>query len=938
MSSLEIYDSSNSQLSSDEYSHDEDDDGLMDMAVSKQQSQPAKSANKSNDTSPTKTDSTASTTPRKLSEDLDAIAVARKPPASREHTQRQIKQMQRDNRANLYFKRRSIKWLNQRLNNKTDYMSQLKRALPKHQAQAKRMADYRAAKQAIEREQQERQLHQKQLQQQQRRERTPSRSRSRSRTGSLSPELICLDDDDTPEKPNDIPAVNLHQQQQQQKIDCKDTTAAVCLTAGNQIRSRGYSCSEPVIEAAAGCNNSEQQPPLQELQELVVPAAKAEVSLDMVVQEATLKRRRSPTPPTAVDPHAEKRTKSLTTVDLDDEIIELTPYAEPAKQPIPTPTPTPIATPLTLQQAMPAPPTTPQHKPVIRSNADPLNVFKVGSPYSLSPSSGMEYYVQKKVLCQQHLEQTQPENLAAVSLSLETPSPSIEPMNIAYPNQKQLDVPNIQTTTNVTWYALHSSAAGCAGTATASAGTAAASTGTAAASTVATTAATAATAVPAATAGATGSAATAPQQQQQQQQPPTSSPRTKQRDGESKQTQTNQATATSNNSPVDLDNSNSDAVFHQRIKDLYTELDDIMSDKVRAVKPELKSYGEEKMRIEADLKTLDNLIAQKEEEHNRLLHLRTVKEELLARIERKERILILKEILPSILNKNCSTSELYEMHTLLINEQNSPMPSRYGRNSMQQLIDRVENGLDEIKILRSVLAMQSKAPRVAEVPMPPPPPQHYETPSLHRRDSVPAMRSSLLANRTSTFARGTSMQENEQLQELSKRNKPPSRYQQLINESRQLTGSTADLAATSTYRQNESIDTLPRSQLDNNHIDELPLNPLYNSSPLAASQGRKNSNTNTQLNDLHSMHRAGMLQSLDSLDRAVNQTNRNTINNHSNRLSSSTNGPDLEAERRCQFCLRYKATYMCAACQNQWYCSRECQVRAWDTHWESCPN
>lgn len=701
-------------------------------------------------------------------------------------------------------------------------MSQLKRALPKHQAQAKRMADYRAAKQAIEREQQERQLHQKQLQQQQRRERTPSRSRSRSRTGSLSPELICLDDDDTPEKPNDIPAVNLHQQQQQQKstartppppfalqLEIKSEAEATPAENGSVLDEflsmKPSIAAEPVIEAAAGCNNSEQQPPLQELQELVVPAAKAEVSLDMVVQEATLKRRRSPTPPTAVDPHAEKRTKSLTTVDLDDEIIELTPYAEPAKQPIPTPTPTPIATPLTLQQAMPAPPTTPQHKPVIRSNADPLNVFKVSSPYSLSPSSGMEYYVQKKVLCQQHLEQTQPENLAAVSLSLETPSPSIEPMNIAYPNQKQLDVPNIQTTTNVT--------VGQAVVDYNSFGTP--YTAQQPAPQVLQQPPQVMQQPPQAQQLPPQSQQQllqqpqqfqqqqqeqqAPQQQpqpqQQQQQPPTSSPRTKQRDGESKQTQTNQATATSNNSPVDLDNSNSDAVFHQRIKDLYTELDDIMSDKVRAVKPELKSYGEEKMRIEADLKTLDNLIAQKEEEHNRLLHLRTVKEELLARIERKERILILKEILPSILNKNCSTSELYEMHTLLINEQNSPMPSRYGRNSMQQLIDRVENGLDEIKILRryiymgllnnflllmrifiySVLAMQSKAPRVAEVPMPPPPPQHYETPSLHRRDSVPAMRSSLLANRTSTYARGTSMQENEQLQELSKRNKPPSR-------------------------------------------------------------------------------------------------------------------------------------------------------------------
>lgn len=142
-------------------------------------------------------------------------------------------------------------------------------------------------------------------------------------------------------------------------------------------------------------------------------------------------------------------------------------------------------------------------------------------------------------------------------------------------------------------------------------------------------------------------------------------------------------------------------MFHQRVKELYIELDEIMTDKVRAVKPELKSYGEEKQRIEADIKTLDNLIIQKEEEHNRLLHLRCVKEELRARIERKERILIMREILPSILNKNCSTSELYEMHSLLLNEHNAPMPSRFSpATAVEQLINRVENGLDDIKILR----------------------------------------------------------------------------------------------------------------------------------------------------------------------------------------------------------------------------------------------
>ncbi|XP_030079641.1 mediator of RNA polymerase II transcription subunit 15 isoform X2 [Drosophila hydei] len=852
-------------------------------------------------------------------------------------------------------------------------MSQLQRSLPKRHAQAKRMVEYRAAKRAIEMEQQARQLQQQQLQQhqqqqlhqhlqlqqQQRRQRTPNRSRSRSRshsrsrsrTGSQSPDLICIDDtenEDSPEKPNEIPAANLQHQQQKVasktpppfalQLEIQSEAEATPAENGSVLDEfltiKPAIAAEPVIEEAAGCNNSQQQQ-LQELQDLELPALKPQACLDMVVEDATLKRRRSVTPP-AVEAHNEKRTKSLPTEDLDDEVIELTPYAEPVKQAQPTPTP------LTLQQTPTAPPTTPLHKPTNRTNVEPLNAFKAGAPYSLSPSSGIEYYAQKKAICQQHQAQTQPENMASISFSLETPSPSTEPMEVVFINQKQLDAQNVKADVTVlaqtgvqqqqqqqqqptidlnsfvTPYTLQQQSPQ-------------------------------AQQQPPQLPQVQQQLLQQPQQLQQNQQPQPppqpQSPRPKQRVAESKQTQTLQGTSTRNKSSVDMNNTNSDAVFHQRVKDLYTELDEIMSDKVRAVKPELKSYGEEKLRIEADLKTLDSLIYQKEEEHNRLLHLRSIKEELLARIERKERILIMKEILPSILNKNCSTSELYEMHSLLHSEQNAPMPSKYGVSALEQMINRVENGLDDIKILRGALGLQNKASSLAELSMPPPPPQHCEAVSQQRRDSLPAMRSSSLPNHSTVYARSSGTRDDykhEQLEELSKRNKPPSRYQQLINESKQLTGSTADLAASSTYRQQQPIDTQQRSQthsLDNNRFDnEVPLKPLFNSSPLGANQQRKSSDTTTQLSDLHSMYRSDLLHGLDSLDRAVNQTNRNTINNRSKRLSVATNGPDLEVERRCQYCERFKATYMCASCQNQWYCSRECQVRAWDTHWESCPN
>ncbi|XP_063241467.1 uncharacterized protein LOC134541744 isoform X2 [Bacillus rossius redtenbacheri] len=38
----------------------------------------------------------------------------------------------------------------------------------------------------------------------------------------------------------------------------------------------------------------------------------------------------------------------------------------------------------------------------------------------------------------------------------------------------------------------------------------------------------------------------------------------------------------------------------------------------------------------------------------------------------------------------------------------------------------------------------------------------------------------------------------------------------------------------------------------------------------------------------------------------------------------------------CQGCHRRAAQFVCAGCGNQWYCSRDCQVSAWDEHSEVC--
>ncbi|XP_053683627.1 titin homolog, partial [Sabethes cyaneus] len=49
------------------------------------------------------------------------------------------------------------------------------------------------------------------------------------------------------------------------------------------------------------------------------------------------------------------------------------------------------------------------------------------------------------------------------------------------------------------------------------------------------------------------------------------------------------------------------------------------------------------------------------------------------------------------------------------------------------------------------------------------------------------------------------------------------------------------------------------------------------------------------------------------------------------------NGPDFENDvPECQGCKKREAQFVCAGCGNQWYCSRECQVNAWDDHSEVC--
>lgn len=38
----------------------------------------------------------------------------------------------------------------------------------------------------------------------------------------------------------------------------------------------------------------------------------------------------------------------------------------------------------------------------------------------------------------------------------------------------------------------------------------------------------------------------------------------------------------------------------------------------------------------------------------------------------------------------------------------------------------------------------------------------------------------------------------------------------------------------------------------------------------------------------------------------------------------------------CQYCLKHVSKFMCAGCSNRWYCTKDCQIKDWDTHADLC--
>ncbi|XP_015043697.2 mediator of RNA polymerase II transcription subunit 12 isoform X2 [Drosophila pseudoobscura] len=398
----------------------------------------------------------------------------------------------------------------------------------------------------------------------------------------------------------------------------------------------------------------------------------------------------------------------------------------------------------------------------------------------------------------------------------------------------------------------------------------------------------------------------------------------------------NQIPSTAQNPPLGrpkpplMDLGNDDANFHYHLLSLYEEMDTQLKAKISLVKPELKALAKERERIEFEMKNLDRQILKHEEEGNRLQYLRLVQNELRIRLERKERLAIIKSIVPNLIGQNCSISELSEMQAMLaLNTEDAAAVS------MERCLNKMEQNRSNIEVLRSALGL--KAPEREPTASPThrqAPRQMEEFPQNRSRNSLPALRGSTHVINNFFDSRRHSEERTAPSSNLGHISSQTQNSQRLPKSPSLefLTGKQGQVQAQvqiSPHHRSQSSLHCPSG------IENLMM-PLYNSSPLAGQQKKHDEMHSNYNNESYSS--GGQQPQTNTQPQGIAKT----FDNRGNRLQTSGPGEGViilngqGGEHNCMECGKNEANFICGICKMQCYCSRECQLRAWDEHYPLC--
>lgn len=142
------------------------------------------------------------------------------------------------------------------------------------------------------------------------------------------------------------------------------------------------------------------------------------------------------------------------------------------------------------------------------------------------------------------------------------------------------------------------------------------------------------------------------------------------------------------------------------------------------------------------------------------------------------------------------------------------------------------------------------------------------------------------------------------------------------------------LTAPERERNAPTVASIPQQSTATQHLLQAyqGSNPVSISDLLSSSKARTEITITPVVNTTVQSHSNNLIHVDDVEEEAA------VIEDRETRISSG--GRDTRDDRdsppRCQGCHERAAQFVCAGCGNQWYCSRECQVAAWDEHSEVC--
>uniref|UniRef100_A0AAR5PDX6 THAP-type domain-containing protein n=1 Tax=Dendroctonus ponderosae TaxID=77166 RepID=A0AAR5PDX6_DENPD len=403
---------------------------------------------------------------------------------------------------------------------------------------------------------------------------------------------------------------------------------------------------------------------------------------------------------------------------------------------------------------------------------------------------------------------------------------------------------------------------------------------------------------------------------------------------------------------------------HTSIKRLKTEPEDsfIARDKIIVEFMELAECNNLDQiqnlsdQIFSEIKALNDLARDKEREWNQLLHMKKLKEELLIRLQRKRQVLIINDS-----DLNDFQPENNGQQSLLKCNQKVNMLRELRAANIEKLKQR--NMLQSTYKQKPMLDVQSIIADYRQ--------RHPET-VPRRGGSLTIGQSSGMDNHESGLSGSLngfaklSQSEKSELQNQMHNIKPPPPYPEVtvhpVTSTSSVTPSNSLLHGILTkapVKQNHSngnsntpvngkssfsptlarLLTAPEKAAIQSSTSNMLGGSLLNASNMSISDifsGSKvrNEITITPLGgQFETATKRELIDEDEQTDRLVIDE---ALDNSSTRIKEDNRSEDGEEVPQCQGCNQQPAQFVCAGCGNQWYCSRDCQVAAWDDHSELC--